>query len=80
MRRVSGTIPAPIRQLEIPSEGQRSRREVSHISRCEAVTVGPVSNPDWSGGGLLVLKVEDVRGLSEALMRESEGRRRPLWI
>lgn len=43
------------------------------------VTVGPVSNPDWSGG-LSVLKVEDVRGLLEALMRELEGRRRPLWI
>ena len=35
--------------------------------------------PDWADT-LQVLKVEDVRGLSDALMGESEGRRRPSWI
>lgn len=35
--------------------------------------------PEWAST-LPVLKVEDVRGLSEALMGESEGNRRPSWI
>jgi hypothetical protein len=35
--------------------------------------------PDWNDT-LPVLKVEDVRGLSDALMGDSEGRRRPSWI
>ena len=39
----------------------------------------PLVLPDWSDT-LPVLKVEDVRGLSEALMGESEGKRRPSWI
>jgi hypothetical protein len=39
----------------------------------------PLVVPDW-GDTLPVLKAEDVRGLSEALMGESEGRRRPSWI
>ena len=35
--------------------------------------------PDWADT-LPVLKAEDVRGLSDALMGESEGTRRPSWI
>jgi hypothetical protein len=36
----------------------------------------PIGNPDWNDA-LPVLRVEDVRGLSEALMGDSEGRS---WI
>lgn len=39
----------------------------------------PLILPDWVDT-LPVLKTEDVRGLSEALMGESEGKRRPSWI
>ena len=39
----------------------------------------PLVVPDWNDT-LRALKAEDVRGLSEALMGESEGRRRPSWI
>ena len=39
----------------------------------------PLVLPDWNDT-LPVLKAEDVRGLSEALMGESEGKRRPSWI
>jgi len=35
--------------------------------------------PEWANT-LLVLKAEDVRGSSDALMGELEGRRRPSWI
>ena len=39
----------------------------------------PLVVPDWNDT-LRVLKAEDVHGLSEALMGDSEGKRRPLWI
>lgn len=39
----------------------------------------PLITPEWVAT-LPVLKVEDVRGLSEALVGESEGKRRPSWI
>jgi len=35
--------------------------------------------PEWNDT-LPVLKAEDGRGLSEALVGESEGKRRPSWI
>ena len=35
--------------------------------------------PHWSDT-LRVLKADDIRGLSDALMGDSEGRRRPSWI
>ena len=35
--------------------------------------------PEWNDS-LPVLKVEDIHGLSEALLGDSEGRRRPSWI
>ena len=39
----------------------------------------PLVLPDWNDT-LPVLKAEDVRGLLEVLMGESEGKRRPSWI
>ena len=39
----------------------------------------PLVLPDWNDT-LPILKAEDVRGLSEALMGDSEGKRRPSWI
>ena len=39
----------------------------------------PLVVPEWNDT-LPVLKVEDIRGLSEALMGDSEGRRHPSWI
>jgi len=35
--------------------------------------------PDWNDS-LLILKVKDICGLSEASMGDLEGRRRPSWI
>jgi len=48
---------------------------------CDAMLAlsDPLIIPDWAAT-LPVLKVEDVHGLSEALMGESEGKRRPSWI
>jgi len=39
----------------------------------------PLVIPSWSDT-LRVLKADDVRGLSDALMGDSEGARRPSWI
>lgn len=39
----------------------------------------PLVVPEWNDT-LPVLKVEDIRGLSEVLMGDSEGRRRLSWI
>jgi hypothetical protein len=39
----------------------------------------PLSIPNWNDS-LPVLKADDVRGLSDALIGESEGTRRPSWI
>ena len=39
----------------------------------------PLVVPDWNDT-LHVLKAEDVHGLSEALMGDSEGKRHPSWI
>jgi len=39
----------------------------------------PLALPDWNDT-LPILKAEDVRGLSEGLMGDSEGKRRPSWI
>jgi hypothetical protein len=39
----------------------------------------PLVIPDWNNT-LRVLKADDIRGLSEGLMGETEGTRRPSWI
>jgi len=39
----------------------------------------PFAVPDWSDT-LPVLKADDIRGLSDALIGETEGTRRPSWI
>jgi hypothetical protein len=39
----------------------------------------PFVTPEWTDG-LPVLKADDIRGLSDALLGETEGTRRPSWI
>jgi hypothetical protein len=54
--------------------------EKYHTSRNAMLALSdPLGIPDWSDT-LPVLKADDVRGLSDALVGESEGTRSPSWI
>ena len=54
--------------------------EKYRISRDAMLSLSdPFVVPDWADN-LPVLKAEDVRGLSDALLGDTEGTRRPSWI
>jgi hypothetical protein len=71
--RANGAITKSQSKVDRAAEKYRTSREAM-LSLSD-----PFVTPDWSDT-LRVLKTEDVRGLSDALLGDTEGMRLPSWI